>query len=399
MIIDNFERTRKMVKLEIKDRLDESMQNYYYQLNLHKDKHVVEGIDSEENKNVDILKIESHTVNTFNIIENKKIGTDVISLNEELMKISYSKLSYNKFINCTFDSIRFINCTFGGSTFDNCNFNNVKFEDCDFSNGSIAIFDKDTKFKNCYFKNCNMSKSIFNKISFSKNRFIETDLRGTILSECTINDMYIVDCDCRDLKIVSSYINKIDFEDKFLSKLSEDTFIDRVEKDKNDNNYYENTFKLYKSIFSKFEANRLLSNAGEYYYLSKQMELRTLSGISKIKSCIFWFLCGYGERPTFALISSIEIVLLFTLIYMFTGLNANGVEINYSIDFILKLPIRSLFTDFMKSLYFSVVTFTTVGYGDITPIGYSIILSGLEMFLGVTMVGVWTATLARKITR
>ena len=49
--------------------------------------------------------------------------------------------------------------------------------------------------------------------------------------------------------------------------------------------------------------------------------------------------------------------------------------------------------------YFSLATFTSVGYGDIFPIGYSILLSCLEMILGVTMMGVWTATLARKITR
>ena len=52
----------------------------------------------------------------------------------------------------------------------------------------------------------------------------------------------------------------------------------------------------------------------------------------------------------------------------------------------------------MCCLYVSSV-FTTVGYGDITPVNISIFLSGVEMFLGLTMMGIWTATLARKITR
>ena len=54
---------------------------------------------------------------------------------------------------------------------------------------------------------------------------------------------------------------------------------------------------------------------------------------------------------------------------------------------------------YFDALYYTIITFSTVGYGDITPIGASIMLSGFEMILGVTMVGVWTATLARKITR
>lgn len=45
--------------------------------------------------------------------------------------------------------------------------------------------------------------------------------------------------------------------------------------------------------------------------------------------------------------------------------------------------------------YFSLATFTSVDSGDIFPIGYSILLSCLEMILGVTMMGVWTATLKR----
>ena len=84
---------------------------------------------------------------------------------------------------------------------------------------------------------------------------------------------------------------------------------------------------------------------------------------------------------------------------MSTGLSINGVDIKYVEVLSKGFPIENLISDFINSLYFSIVTFTTVGYGDITPINISVFLSGVEMFLGLTMTGIWTATLARKITR
>ena len=85
---------------------------------------------------------------------------------------------------------------------------------------------------------------------------------------------------------------------------------------------------------------------------------------------------------------------------MITGLNIGGEFINYKGALMGNIDVSSINKDFINSLYFSIVTFTTVGYGDITPVGFfSTLLSAIEMLLGVTMVGIWTATLSRKITK
>ncbi|MGL5751522.1 MAG: ion channel [Paraclostridium sp.] len=188
------------------------------------------------------------------------------------------------------------------------------------------------------------------------------------------------------------------------TKFDEDTFIDKVSKynkeyKRDRYNYYEISYKFYRDISYKYKQNNLQSLYGEYYYLSKLMERKTLKGIDKFKSTILWIICGYGERPTYALISSIEIIFVFTILYMIFGLNCGSQLISYKEIFLEGRGINFVFNDFIKAFHFSIVTFTTVGYGDVTPIGYSVFLSGLEMFLGVTMVGLWTATLAKKISR
>jgi len=55
------------------------------------------------------------------------------------------------------------------------------------------------------------------------------------------------------------------------------------------------------------------------------------------------------------------------------------------------LPDVIEFENFEKSMYFSLVTFTTLGYGEITISSTSRILAGLEAINGITLIGWSTA--------
>ncbi len=57
----------------------------------------------------------------------------------------------------------------------------------------------------------------------------------------------------------------------------------------------------------------------------------------------------------------------------------------------LWLPDITEFETFEKSMYFSLVTFTTLGYGDITLSSGNRILAGLEAINGITLIGWSTA--------
>ena len=55
------------------------------------------------------------------------------------------------------------------------------------------------------------------------------------------------------------------------------------------------------------------------------------------------------------------------------------------------LPGVTEFETFEKSMYFSLVTFTTLGYGEITIASSNRILAGLEAINGITLIGWSTA--------
>ena len=400
----SFSKIRNQVEEELKIRKFENEKEYSKSIEMYQNKFLIkpEYISGKLNLDYnDMYEIENGSKVSLKNICYKSIGEFEDIYNLKIHKLKNVKFRYNVFTNCKLKNIEFYNCSFYGNIFSGCQIKNIKFINCNFYNHNecILIFNRNTIFSNCEFINCNMEKSIFENIDLHNIKFKKTNLKDSIFTNPYMNKVYITDCDLRSCKIINPDVKGFEFEDNYLTKLDEYTFVDKIKIDKKYRKSYEMAFKVYKSIASKFDANGLLNNGGEYYYMAKCMEYKYSRGLSKFKLAIFWLLCGYGERPTFALITSLEIVIIFAIMYMITGLSVGGYKIDYSELVFSGLPLNDLNVDFMKSLYFSIVTFTTVGYGDITPEKLSIFLSGIEMLLGVTMVGIWTATLARKITR
>lgn len=298
---------------------------------------------------------------------NKYIMIDEIL---DLKTVKNSQFENKKLKDIYLENIEFFNCSFENSIFINCKFNKVKFTNCSFKN-SILKFTR-------------LNDMIIERSNFKKSIFIN----------CHIDYITIKDCDLKAFKLTESYIYNLEFDDSLVTKFNEDTFFDELN---NENN--ESCYKFYRAIAYKFQENNLLTKYGEYLYMYKYIERKTLKGIKRFKSDALWLICGYGERPTYALITSLELIFLFTILYLIFGLKIGNEIISYKELFSTEKPTNAMIDDFIRAFHFSIVTFTTVGYGDITPFGYSIFISGVEMFLGVTLVGIWTATLARKINR
>lgn len=103
----------------------------------------------------------------------------------------------------------------------------------------------------------------------------------------------------------------------------------------------------------------------------------------------------YGEGVWRVIGISLISILLFGLVYPLYGMRVANLPdpVMYSNSGIEALPWV-----LGKGIYFSIITFTTLGYGDIQPHGWTAALASIESFLGVLLMALLVFVLGRRAT-
>ena len=103
---------------------------------------------------------------------------------------------------------------------------------------------------------------------------------------------------------------------------------------------------------------------------------RIVAFIEWAKSFVLQVVVGYGEKPFRVLGNALFAILLYSLIYQGFG----------------AINDRS----FVSCLYFSAITFTTVGYGDFAPHGAFRLIAASEALVGILLCGLFLFCLCRR---
>jgi uncharacterized protein YjbI with pentapeptide repeats len=333
-------------------------------------------------------------------------GQDMAENESQLLSISDVLFYYCDFTQSGFSNMIFENCAFVGCNFTECytmGFTTV-FKACRFLNrvkGEANIDDAPSMFMNCElsakFRDTDLSMTVFDKSHFYFSSFDQVNLKATIFLDSSFDTVNICDSDLRNTKILKPKFIEFYIEDKFQkSKVSRHTFLGEIDFNPKETREVRFASEVYSQLSELFEGNKLMELSGEYFYLFKKTESINLKGFEKFKSFIGHFTCGYGERPFFSLMTSMILVLTCGTLYMFFGVNANNEVIAFRPT--LSQPFPPL-NHLILWYHFSLVTFSTVGYGNVVPVGGSLIVSAFEMVLGIIMVGIWVSTLVRKMVR
>ncbi len=140
-------------------------------------------------------------------------------------------------------------------------------------------------------------------------------------------------------------------------------------------------FRHFKELYKGVGDN---DAAGLFY--EREMDTKRHAGppAERVWWWLLWATCGYGERPVRTVSLFFVIIATFALAYMQCDVRApDG-------------PVRDLGT----ALYFSTITFTSAGYGDVLPVSdVARALAGSEALIGVFMISLFVFVFCRRMER
>ena len=256
-----------------------------------------------------------------------------------------------------------------------------------------------------------LSRADLAAANFKKANLTGADLSRVNLASADLEECHLLKCDLtgarlwyafiKNANLAESNLQEVDFLKASLScvklwhvKLEKAKLLTRhnfIGRDPIDEKGALSASEAYRNIKQYFITSGRYDDASWASFKERQLERKHLfqnKKLSYIPSLLMALLCGYGEKPYRVIASSFAIVFLYSLIYFL--LNILNVPQDYAAGSL----------NVWDYIYFSIVTFTTLGFGDLTPklTPFFQMLTCSEAFVGAFMMGLFVFTLARKYT-
>lgn len=298
----------------------------------------------------------------------KRIGRSSSRLNLKKARCGHLDFSGLDLRNSSFSQAEISDSLFIGTVLSGCDMIGSKFNSCDFIGSEM----QDSNYTRAVFSHCSFSHSDLASSYFVEAHFKEVDFMGASLYEAVLWNADLAGA--KNLK-------KRNFRDP-LSR-SQDPKTGLSEKDPL------MATESYRSLKRHFYQKGYYEDASWAAYQELTMERKHFLKKKDprfLASLLMDVLSGYTEKPARVILSSFGIIFSFGCIYYWLdavcpSINPGGGSIG-----------------FWNNLYFSFITFTTVGFGDFVPRAHLLVkaLVAAESFSGPFMAGLFIFTLTRR---
>lgn len=357
----------------------------------------------------------------------------------------------------------FHNTNLQGASFDAASLYNAQFHDADllsaifrgadvisakFHNAdlSCACFE-DAKLKGAQFNNADLRDAHFNRATLSGGDCTDADARMADFSHALLHSTLFTRTDCREATFTDAFLyqavfsdTRIDsqtifYEPEIASNTSRPTVVyedyDLIDSQpvilREESRFPEVTPSegipwaklpeethpleaaewVYRRLEKLHEENALSEDTRQYHVNKEEArrKYQRESGESArfVVSTFLWYVTGHGESISRLFASAAVLIVSCGILYPLAG----GFE-SSSTGTVHQIPLTELHqvispdgaTTLLQGIYFSIITFTTIGYGDLYPTGVgSKVLVGFESLSGAILVALFVFILGRRIAR
>ena len=160
---------------------------------------------------------------------------------------------------------------------------------------------------------------------------------------------------------------------------------------------FEEAEEIYRKLRQVYDSMGRFVMAGDFF--KKEMVMRRMLlpkwSVGRAWSYLVDLFCAYGESAPRVIGSAIVLNLLCAVIYFIDGVKGPDGRLQFD----AAAGIGDSLMGYLTCVYYSIVTFTTLGYGDFTPDGISRPLSAMQAFTGAFMMAMFVAVFSKKMTR
>ncbi|WP_341206060.1 ion channel [uncultured Psychrosphaera sp.] len=245
-------------------------------------------------------------------------------------------------------------------------------------------------------RNCDLYRADMENAHLFNINLEGSSLMKTRLNDSKLNCANLHNTNLLGVKLQNARIDNI----KVGEYVQQEAIAIQADKDKDRTkaiDYYEQSEEIYRNLRKTAETDGIHVLAGHFAHKELIMRRKQHPQYSqkRVVSKAVDLFCGYGEKPINVILFSLILILFCAVLYFILGIKSDTgiIQLSFNNSFVENLY------NFFSSIYFSVVTFTTLGYGDINPVGYSRLVATIEAFIGSFALALFVVVFVQKTTR
>ena len=247
----------------------------------------------------------------------------------------------------------------------------------------------------------NLSGADLSRTDLSGAHMFSIDLRGANLmkaglSQANLNRAHLEDANLLGAEMENTRLEQVDWG-RHLSQEIQAREAGRDGHAEAAMDLYQEAEEIYRNLTSEMERRGHFHQAGRFYHKGKimrRMQMRRWSP-EWIWSKLVDLLCGYGEQVGRVIVFALLVILVCGALFFLLDIKGPDGLVGYRGG----AGWRENTGNFLFCIYYSVVTFTTLGYGDFIPVGWSRAVAAIEAFIGAFSISLFVVVFVRKMSK